>query len=192
MLANSGRSRLTSSGSSWDLAGLICIGLAMRAGAAGILPVFTALPWQCEPERLVSEVQLAKLLLGWLAWWMPAVVGGVDSLMCCFLDKGVIVTVAARVRVTLQLTVSQSVCLGVEPRKRYLFFGKLLSCPYGAPSLTRGRVCHLSESVSSNRSVVGIYIIHDIYEGKSKIIRTFVFQFIYTKVGVEQVRHFST
>jgi hypothetical protein len=26
---------------------------------------------------------------------MPAVVGGVDSLLCCFLDEGVIVTVAA-------------------------------------------------------------------------------------------------
>jgi hypothetical protein len=56
MLANSGRSRLTSSGSGWDLAGLLCVGLAMRAGAAG--------------------VRLAKLLLR------------------CFLDEGVIVTVA--------------------------------------------------------------------------------------------------
>jgi hypothetical protein len=30
------------------------------------------------------------------------------------------------------------------------------------------------------------------YEGKLKIISFLFFQFIYTKVGVEQVRHFST
>jgi hypothetical protein len=53
------------------------------------------------------------------------------------------------VRVTLRLTVSQSVCFGFEPRlglmTGYSFLiEKLQSCPYGAPSLTRGRVCHLS------------------------------------------------
>jgi hypothetical protein len=45
-------------------------------------------------------------------------------------------------------TDSQSVCLGVEPNlgllTRDIFFLKSLSCHLGAPSLTRGRVCHLS------------------------------------------------
>jgi hypothetical protein len=90
MSANSSRSRLTSSGSDWDF-----VGLAMRAraasewGATEILPAFSALAWRCELG------QLAKLLLRWLAWWMPVVAGGVDSLLSCFLDKGVIVTVTA-------------------------------------------------------------------------------------------------
>jgi hypothetical protein len=56
---------------------------------------------------------------------------------------------SVRVRITLHLTVSQSVCLGVEPNLGLLtrdifFFFKPLSCHLGAPSLTRGRVCHLS------------------------------------------------
>jgi hypothetical protein len=47
-----------------------------------------------------------------------------------------------------------SVCLVVEPRlglmTRYSFLvEKSQSCPYGAPSLTRGRVCHLSVIVDS-------------------------------------------
>jgi hypothetical protein len=45
-------------------------------------------------------------------------------------------------------SVSQSVCLGVEPNlgllTRDFFFSKLLSCLCGAPSLMRSRVCHLS------------------------------------------------
>jgi hypothetical protein len=58
------------------------------------------------------------------------------------------------VRVTFRLAVSQSVCLGVEPRPglmtRYLFWiKKLQSCPYGAPSLTRSRVCLLPVIVGS-------------------------------------------
>jgi hypothetical protein len=62
--------------------------------------------------------------------------------------------VRVRVRVTLRLTVSQSVYLGVEPHSglmtRYSFLiEKLQSCSYGAPSLTRGWVCHLSVIVSS-------------------------------------------
>jgi hypothetical protein len=52
-----------------------------------------------------------------------------------------------KAKVTLRLTVSQSVCFGVKPisgtfDKRF-FFSKLLSCLFGAPSLTRGRVCHV-------------------------------------------------
>jgi hypothetical protein len=76
--------------------------------------------------------------------------------------------VRVRIRVTLQLTVSQSVRHGVEPDLGLLtrdnlfifFFGKLLSCHLGAPSLTRGRVCHLS--VYSQSTVVRQYI-HKIF-----------------------------
>jgi hypothetical protein len=50
-------------------------------------------------------------------------------------------------------SVSQSVSLGVEPNlgllTRDYFFFKLLSCHLGAPSLTRGRVCHLSVLVNT-------------------------------------------
>jgi hypothetical protein len=57
--------------------------------------------------------------------------------------------VKVKVKVTLRLTVSQSVCLGVEPNLGLLtriFFlpSKLQSCLFGALSLTRGRVCHVS------------------------------------------------
>jgi hypothetical protein len=60
-----------------------------------------------------------------------------------------------KVKVTLRLTVSQSVSLGVEPHlglmTRYwvLFdsYGLVFFC--GVPSLTRGRVCLLSESLSA-------------------------------------------
>jgi hypothetical protein len=56
------------------------------------------------------------------------------------------------VRVTLRLTVSQSVCLGIEPNlgqlTRVCFlleisFRQLQGCNFVAPSLTRGRVCKL-------------------------------------------------
>jgi hypothetical protein len=58
-----------------------------------------------------------------------------------------------KVKVTLRLTVSQSVCLGFEPNLGLLtkdlfiyffFLSKLLSCLFWAPSLTRGRVCQVS------------------------------------------------
>jgi hypothetical protein len=55
--------------------------------------------------------------------------------------------VQCNLKVTLRLTVSQSVCLGVEPNLGLLtrdFFLKLLSCHFlGAPFLTRGQVCHV-------------------------------------------------
>jgi hypothetical protein len=69
------------------------------------------------------------------------------------------------VKVTLRLTVGQSVCLsscrapaGAHDHM-FLFARKLLSCPYGAPSLTRGRICHLSVIVDSisQLSVVHIF-----------------------------------
>jgi hypothetical protein len=53
-------------------------------------------------------------------------------------------------RVTLRLTVSQWVCLCVEPHlglmTRFFMYllWKLQSCQYGAPSLTRGRVCRFN------------------------------------------------
>jgi hypothetical protein len=60
----------------------------------------------------------------------------------------------SEVRVTLQLTVGQSVCLGVEPRlglmTRCLTVWQLRSCPIQAPSLTRGWVCRLSVSLRSD------------------------------------------
>jgi hypothetical protein len=54
-----------------------------------------------------------------------------------------------KVKVTLRLTVSQSVCLGVEPNLGLLtteFFSppKVTVLSFGAPSLTRGRVYHMS------------------------------------------------
>jgi hypothetical protein len=56
---------------------------------------------------------------------------------------------AVKFKVTLRLTVSQSVSLGIEPHlglmTRYLAITiwQLWSCFCGAPSLTRGRVCLL-------------------------------------------------
>jgi hypothetical protein len=72
-------------------------------------------------------------------------------------------------RVTLWLTVTQSVCLGAEPTlglwpdiisRLKVSVENLLSCLCGLPSLTRGRVCHLSVSFCSNLSVwtFNIYI----------------------------------
>jgi hypothetical protein len=52
-----------------------------------------------------------------------------------------------RLRVTLWLTVSLSVLVSSPVWGSWpdiYFDWKLQSCPYGAPSLTRGRVCHLS------------------------------------------------
>jgi hypothetical protein len=58
--------------------------------------------------------------------------------------------------VTLRLTVSQSVCLGAHGQILVTVW-QFLFCPWGAPSLTRGWVCVLSESVSSNKSIVSMY-----------------------------------
>jgi hypothetical protein len=59
-----------------------------------------------------------------------------------------------RSEVTLRLTVGQSVCLGVEPlwdlQPDINSVGILLCCLCWAPSLTRGRVCLLSATVSNN------------------------------------------
>jgi hypothetical protein len=53
----------------------------------------------------------------------------------------------------LRLTVSLSVLVSSPVWGSWpdIYFDlKLQSCPYGAPSLTRGRVCHLSVIVDSN------------------------------------------
>jgi hypothetical protein len=52
--------------------------------------------------------------------------------------------------------------------QRFFFFSKFLSCPFGAPSLTRGRVCHVSVfviEVYNSQSVftTNIYIKLKIY-----------------------------
>jgi hypothetical protein len=62
------------------------------------------------------------------------------------------------VEVTLRLAVRQSVCLGVHDQI-FILAWKLLFYPYGAPPLTRGRVCHLSVMVSSIKSIVTIYVV---------------------------------
>jgi hypothetical protein len=64
-----------------------------------------------------------------------------------------------RVRVTLRLTVSLSVLVSSPVWGSWpdiYFEWKLQSCPYGAPSLTRGRVCHLSAIV--DRKSLSIHI----------------------------------
>jgi hypothetical protein len=86
------------------------------------------------------------------------------------LHTGELTLLLVRVRVTLRLTVSQSVCLWPD----ILFGWKLQFSPYGAPSLTRGRVCHLSVIVDSNspcqylqiftRSQLIYSLIHNIYK----------------------------
>jgi hypothetical protein len=70
------------------------------------------------------------------------------------------VCVLLKVKVTLRLTVNQSVCLGVEPRLGLESCFKVTVLSMWAPSLTRGRVCHLSAIVNSIRqlSVVQIFI----------------------------------
>jgi hypothetical protein len=61
-----------------------------------------------------------------------------------------------KVKVTLRLTVSQYVLVS-SPNRGHLtriFFSKLLFCLFGALSLTRGRVCHVS--------VFGIEVYHSL------------------------------
>jgi hypothetical protein len=71
------------------------------------------------------------------------------------LDTESVKCIMSESRVTLQLTVGQSVCLGVERRQGLMTTYLLLLDSYGlvlwgAPSLTGGRVCLVSGSVNSN------------------------------------------
>jgi hypothetical protein len=75
----------------------------------------------------------------WLNWCINH--GGEHLALLC----------STKVRVTLWLTVSQSVCLGVEPTLwtfdqillPFQEFGSGICCPVcGSPSLTRGWACH--------------------------------------------------
>jgi hypothetical protein len=70
-------------------------------------------------------------------------------------------------KVTLRLTVGQSVCLSWcrapfwDHDQVLVPVWQLLTCQYGAPSLTRGRVCRLSEAQSaviSQLSVCAVYL----------------------------------
>jgi hypothetical protein len=89
-----------------------------------------------------------------------------SSVPCLRQGFTIFVPRSVRVRVTLQLTVSQSVSLGVEPnlglltRDFFFFFERYGLVLFGAPSLTRGRVCHLS--VYSQSTVVSQYL-HKIF-----------------------------
>jgi hypothetical protein len=72
-------------------------------------------------------------------------------------------TACIEVEVILQLSVNQSVSVGVEhslgPMTRYLFLIDsycLVSCE--APSLMRGWVCHLSVHVSSDESILSLNV----------------------------------
>jgi hypothetical protein len=90
-------------------------------------------------QRIMSHYYTSDVIISFTCWerdvWNP--------------HKAISVRVRVTVRVTLLLTVGQSVCLGVEPHLRLmtrclLTVWQLRSCPISAPSLTRGRACLLS------------------------------------------------
>jgi hypothetical protein len=80
----------------------------------------------------------------WASYW----------LYCAYYCYGTFTTfhdfLSYQVKVTLRLTVSQSVCLGVKPNswtfdQNFFFpFKVTVLSFFGTPSLTRGRVCHVS------------------------------------------------
>jgi hypothetical protein len=99
---------------------------------------------------------------------------------------------SVRVRVTLRLTVSQSVCLGVEPNYG-TFDHRLFICLFsfesyslvilgGAPSLTRGRVCLVSVLSLKSTVVCHLYKIST-YILQCTVLNTFtnnnIFKHIY-------------
>jgi hypothetical protein len=69
------------------------------------------------------------------------------------------ILIQVKVKDTLQLMVSHSVCLGIEPHLGHitrcvLLFWPVLFCPCGVTSLTRRRVCYLSTIICSSKSSV--------------------------------------
>jgi hypothetical protein len=96
----------------------------------------------------VENLQIDLNRLGKWAIENATVINPDKSMAVCFTRA----RVQVQVQVTLRLTVSQSVCLGVEPRPglmtRYsLLFDSFCLVLGRAPSLTRGWVCLLSESI---------------------------------------------
>jgi hypothetical protein len=73
-----------------------------------------------------------------------------------------------KVKVTLRLTVSQSVCLSVEPKSgtfdQIFFFQSYCLVLFGAPSLTRGRVSHVT-----------VFVI-EVYSSQSPFTKIFKFK----------------
>jgi hypothetical protein len=94
--------------------------------------------------------------VSWAVVGFPKI-GGLSVLYCAEKNR----SGQVRVRVTLRLTISQSVCLGIEPNlgqmTRVCFlleisFRQLQVCNFVAPSLTRGRVCKLLYNCRSYES----------------------------------------
>jgi hypothetical protein len=133
----------------------------LRQIAPGSRLVFSALAWRCEPERLASASD-------------SGAAGETAAAVTCLVNVGgrwrsglatVLFSWRKRDRGCRSQSQRHIATDGRSVSTSWLFLlvRKLLSCPYEAHSLTRRRICHLSESVSSNRSVVSIYKVHDIY-----------------------------
>jgi hypothetical protein len=107
----------------------------------------------------VAVVQVSPLPSGWLGWVncrmdLASIVilgsesqGTHDNILLS-LNSGSCATLLVKVRVMFQPTVSRLVCLYVKPPSRaqdqiFITAIQLRICWCGAPSLTRGRVCHL-------------------------------------------------
>jgi hypothetical protein len=110
-----------------------------------------------------------------------------------------IAKVKVKVRVTLRLTVSQSVSLGVEPNygtfdHRFFFSLSQSYCLviFGSPSLTRGRVCHVSVfvfEVYSSQSVFTKYLhLNKVLMTFTKLIKRIQYiQASFSPVFVQQI-----
>jgi hypothetical protein len=89
-----------------------------------------------------SQKNQGSLMFLWIPFYLQAVhIHSANGVKLLEAWRGVL-------KVTLRLTVSQSYVLVSSPNLGHLtrdfFFSKLLSCLFRAPSLTRGRVCHMS------------------------------------------------
>jgi hypothetical protein len=100
-----------------------------------------------QPQQFTITGNALALAASWILLWTCSELSSTALLLRS--DSNRFTNFRVRVRVTLRLTVGQSVCLGVEPRpglmtRCSLTLWKLRSCLISAPSLTRGRVCPLS------------------------------------------------